>query len=368
MLVHCQHKELGCSWTGMLRQHGAHVVLDCPHGLTECSAGCKQILVRSELQRHLELHCCLRRVRCRYCRVEGTYSFISYSHEKVCPKLPMTCPNGCEGAAGLLQENLQHHLRACPLASIPCQFAQVGCNARVPRRELREHLAASQDSHLQILLDTVVEMKRALDSSQAEIKSLKSALRELQQECGKLRHSSSSSSSKYPKVPSSACVVHSLQQCVESSRSEPFLPVFLKMGHFDVQREKGGCWYSSAFYTSPAGYKLCLGVFPNGREKGEGTHLGVHVHVMGGEFDDHLSWPLKHEITVILHNQLSNTHHLHLDCSFTELLPGDRVAELDSVATHGSGTNQFVLLSKLGHNQLRNTEYVRGNCLYFEVC
>ena len=94
----------------------------------------------------------------------------------------------------------------------------------------------------------------------------------------------------------------------------------------------------------------------------------MHVHVMGGEYDDHLLWPLKHDITVILRNQLTNGHHLHLDCSFTELVPGLREHELDSVAVEGSGTNQFVLLSKLGLNQQRNTEYARGNCLYFEVC
>ena len=364
-LVYCQHKELGCTWTGMLRQHGAHVVLDCPHGLTECTLGCKQILVRSELQSHLELHCCLRRVRCRYCRVEGTCSFISHSHEKICPKLPMACPNGCEGVAGLFQENLQAHLRACPLASVPCNFAPIGCSATVPRRELREHLTASQDTHLQILLGTVVEMKRAIDSSQAEINSVKNTLRAVQQECERLRHSIAS---KQGGVPSPTSIARGLQQSVESSRREPFLPVFLKMGHLDLQREKGGCWFSSPFYTTPAGYKLCLGVFLNGREKGEGTHLAVHVHVMGGEYDDHLLWPLKHDITVILRNQLTNGHHLHLDCSFTELVPGLREHELDSVAVEGSGTNQFVLLSKLGLNQQRNTEYARGNCFYFEVC
>lgn len=365
MLVYCQHQELGCTWTGTLRQHGPHVVLDCSFGLTECPAGCKQILIRGDVQTHLDFHCCFRRVHCRYCSLEGTFNFISHSHEKICPRLPVACPNGCDGVTELRQEELQSHLRACPLEKVACNFAEVGCNAQVPRQELKEHLTSSNDGHLLIMLDAMVEMKRALYSSQGEIKSLRSSLRAVQEECERLRHSGGS---KHVTPPSPSSVVHSLQQSVDSSRSEPFLPLFLKMGHFDLQRGKGGCWYSSPFYTSPAGYKLCLGVFPNGCGKGEGTHLAVYVYVVGGEFDDHLRWPLKHDITVVLHNQLSHSHHLHLDCSFTEQQPGPRVMELESIATtHGSGTNQFVLLSKLRHDHQRNTEYLRSNSLYFEI-
>lgn len=49
--------------------------------------------------------------------------------------------------------------------------------------------------------------------------------------------------------------------------------------------------YSPGFYTSPYGYKLCLRINLNGLENGDGTHVALFVHVMRGDYDEHLEWP-----------------------------------------------------------------------------
>jgi TNF receptor-associated factor 4 len=50
---------------------------------------------------------------------------------------------------------------------------------------------------------------------------------------------------------------------------------------------------------------MCLGVYANGNGQGEGTHVSVGAHLMKGENDDHLTWPLW-KVTVKLLNQLED--------------------------------------------------------------
>ena len=49
--------------------------------------------------------------------------------------------------------------------------------------------------------------------------------------------------------------------------------------------------YSPGFYASPHGYKLCLRINLNGVKSGVGTHLALYVHMMRGDYDNHLEWP-----------------------------------------------------------------------------
>lgn len=49
--------------------------------------------------------------------------------------------------------------------------------------------------------------------------------------------------------------------------------------------------YSTAFYTSVRGYKLCLGVNLNGVSSGAGNYFALFVHIMLGDYDGNLRWP-----------------------------------------------------------------------------
>ena len=48
---------------------------------------------------------------------------------------------------------------------------------------------------------------------------------------------------------------------------------------------------------------MCLAIDANGWSNGKGTHVGVGIYMMKGEFDSHLKWPFRGEITVELVNQ-----------------------------------------------------------------
>ena len=54
---------------------------------------------------------------------------------------------------------------------------------------------------------------------------------------------------------------------------------------------------------------MCLSIIANGWEDGKNTHVSVFAHMMKGEFDSHLQWPFKGEITVQLVNQKDRGEH-----------------------------------------------------------
>ena len=70
-----------------------------------------------------------------------------------------------------------------------------------------------------------------------------------------------------------------------------------------AKMEKGECMYvnSSSFYTGYPGYQLCMVVHPNGNGIGIGTHVGVYLVIMKGDFDHQLHWPFSYSyrLTVI---------------------------------------------------------------------
>ena len=54
---------------------------------------------------------------------------------------------------------------------------------------------------------------------------------------------------------------------------------------------------------------MCLSMDTKGWGDGKDTHVSVGVHMMKGEFDSHLKWPFKGEITVRLVNQKERGEH-----------------------------------------------------------
>ena len=76
-------------------------------------------------------------------------------------------------------------------------------------------------------------------------------------------------------------------------------PPDIIVNEFERRKKEIKHWYSPAFYTHVGGYNMCLAIFANGWDTGEGTHVGLAIHMMKGEFDSHLKWPFKGEITVI---------------------------------------------------------------------
>lgn len=61
--------------------------------------------------------------------------------------------------------------------------------------------------------------------------------------------------------------------------------------------------YSTPFYTSHQGYKMCARVYLNGDGMGKNTHLSLFFVIMRGPYDALLEWPFAQTVHLFLINQ-----------------------------------------------------------------
>ncbi len=56
--------------------------------------------------------------------------------------------------------------------------------------------------------------------------------------------------------------------------------------------------YSSPFFTSRTGYKMCARLYLNGDGMGKGTHVSLFFVVMKGTYDALLKWPFRQRASI----------------------------------------------------------------------
>ena len=62
-------------------------------------------------------------------------------------------------------------------------------------------------------------------------------------------------------------------------------------------------WLSPPFYSHFGGYKMCMGVWPNGYDVRKGSHVSVVFYKMRDANTEGLRWPAKLPVTIHLLNQ-----------------------------------------------------------------
>ena len=210
---------------------------------------------------------------------------------------------------------------------------KLGCEKRVPRKDLEHHEEDSQQ-HLQLAIDAVDKQESKIDQLvllQSKVASLQSSLL-----------------AKYY-TPNSAT------------------PYKFKAEDFSELKDSSNEMFSPAFYTSPGGYKMCINVIPNGNGNGKGTHVSVFAYLMHGENDDHLPWPFTGTVTVELLNQLEDKNH-HYEA--TTFIPDSRASQrvMDGErAPTGYGDQCYIPQSSLGYDEAKHCQYLKDDCLYFSV-
>ena len=136
-------------------------------------------------------------------------------------------------------------------------------------------------------------------------------------------------------------------------------PMVFRMTGYNARKATDNWFYSDSFYTSPGGYKMCIGVVPNGHTTGKGTHVSVFARLVEGAYDASLSWPFIGTVTFILLNQFADDYHHSEMFEFTTI----------SNANVGNDYSnaQFISHSALSHDPVKNTQYVKNDTLYFRV-
>ena len=331
--VRCSNKSAGCEWVGELGELDNHlkpgsVEGQCDFVDVQCPLECGGRIKRCNLAKHKSNECNKRPFSCQYCDYKATHEKVVNDHWPKCQRYPKVCPNECS-TVEIERRFLQRHLQEeCPLEKIQCEFSFAGCQAKVERKSMKEHLDKGKDDHLKM---TASECKNL----RAELADLKLA---------------------FTKITPKPVF------------NQP--PPDIVMTDFERKQKQNKTWFSPGFYTHIGGYKMCLNIDANGWGVGKGTHVGVGVHMMKGEFDSHLKWPFKGEMTVELVNQneggkkyetktLEHSDPDERDKVFQRVTEGDR-------AEMGWGYDKFIPHSDL-YNPEEGKEYLVNDTLIFRV-
>ena len=138
--------------------------------------------------------------------------------------------------------------------------------------------------------------------------------------------------------------------------------------NFAKRKSRNGCIYSPPFYSSPGGYKMCIGICPNGTGEGKDSHVSVFIYLIRGENDDNLTWPFTGTVVIELLNQLEDKEHHQVKIRFkSEEASSQRVIKSERSGS-GYGRRKFISHSDLDYKGAVGTsprQYLKDDCLYF---
>ena len=343
--VYCSHKETGCNWTGDLGRLELHLATnktegECQFITVKCpvSTNCGAKLFRKSLEDHVTNICDYRQVKCKYCDYQSTYVAITTSHNNVCLKYPVPCPNNCSPQMHP-RSLLDSHLSLCPEQEVACAFSEMGCIEKMKRRSLQEHMKAN-------ILKHQMDMCQAYKAQNETIKTLLRDKKQLEEKVTCLTQ-------KVSNVPSSNWR-QEFKSTIEKERKcdwslylskmtaisfiysvAPLLlevPLAVKLNINSCKCGRTGSWFTAQpycsfpFYSQQNGYKLQLSVklvnqcpncvirylnlysIPPFFTK-QGNGMLVDIQIMDGEHDHELKWPFKKQISVTLLNKVTDNYH-----------------------------------------------------------
>ena len=305
----CNNSENGCGWVGELRSLDNHLTA-CEYLLLRCTNECmennKEVrILRRDLDQHLEYKCPNRQYQCPHCKDTGRYCDISTTHLDTCPKVKISCPN-TECKVILARCDISAHRSTCQFEKVPCKYAGIGCEEKLPRKDLQPH-ESNDTFHLHLAIETINEQQ----------------------------------------VKKRLCT--------------------FKFSEFSQYKFSEQEWYSPPFYTRPGSYKMCIRVNANGNDEGAGTHVSVYAYLMKGKNDDNLPWPFTGEVTITLLNQLEDKNHHSGTMSFPpDSDISGRVVDRE-IATTGYGHPKFISHAQLSYDAAKNCQYLKDDCLYLRI-
>ena len=339
--VKCPNWEKGCQWQGDLGDTAQHTGTDCQLETIYCPKGCKEEILRGHSRKHGAI-CTQRDYNCPHCFFYGTFANVTTTHFTACEFFTLTCPAGCHNRYS--RKQMASHLAECAEELVPCQYASIGCQEVIRRRQLQAHMDNQKDYHFRKAMEMVTLLGMAVTQLSMSMRL---------------------------GAPDTNCLPLPFRPWLQNMPTcYPRPPWVLEMNGFQEKKNEDEDWFSDPVYSHFGGYKMCLWVDANGHnENVEGTHVSVFVCLMRGDNDKNLKWPFKGTIKVSLLNQLEDgQHHTREPWS-----PDDDVSEDSSECVtegeraSGWGLPQYIPQQDLIYNRNKNCQYLKDNSLFFRV-
>ncbi|CAF1039075.1 unnamed protein product [Didymodactylos carnosus] len=128
---------------------------------------------------------------------------------------------------------------------------------------------------------------------------------------------------------------------------------------YRAQCESQPSIYSSPFYSSSYGYKMCMRLYMNGDGNAKRTHISLFFVLMRGEYDAILKWPFHFKVTFCLMDQSGKQQHI-ID-SFRPDIKSNSFQIPKTSMNIASGIPKFFPLSAL---QQDGNNYVKDDTMF----
>ena len=301
----------------------------CDYPLLPCTNECKIHNVT------VIYKCPRRQYQCPHCTEIHLFTMSEYEerttvHTETCPKVKVLCPND-QCPVSSFRCDIAVHRSTCEYEKVSCKYAELGCEERPLRTDLKKH-EDDHELHFQITTESVLKHRQQLQQLNFELLQLKQENTKLKE----IRHTTS---------------------------NEKFI---FKLTSFTRKRRDNEEFYSTPFYTSHNGYKLCINIEPNGNDEGRGTHVSVYACLMKGDNDDSLTWPFTGSVKTELLNQLEDKNHY----ATMYLYPYASVASkrvTDGQRGREFGRRKYISHSDLNYNVVKKCQYLVNDTLFFRV-
>ncbi|KAF5402634.1 TNF receptor-associated factor 4 [Paragonimus heterotremus] len=278
LAVRCSFATGGCLWTGKFAHLGSHLT-QCEHRIITCTNDCGVEFEQRYLDKHLSEDCPKRPKKCKFC--DATLMAVNeLKHIAVCPKFPVSCPNGCKKHEIPRSQLTDHLTTECSKQELPCPFEPHGCQFRGRKKKIEAHVTETSLEHLTMLNTSMQQITLLMQSQTKLFAELKLALAQQTKRIGALERCFGS------------WFIWKIDNYAEK---------------FNLAKSgKQTTIFSPAFYTHRCGYRMALSVCLYGSGECRGKFLSVFICLCRGEHDSLLPWPFTHQLTFTLLDQHAN--------------------------------------------------------------
>ena len=288
---------------------------------------------RRHIPGHVKDSCPLREIVCEFCEGKVKASEMN-PHLEDCAEFPLRCPNGClregeDGVREVRRNDIPVHLdNHCLLQKVQCLYWDHGCREEMERRHMDTHEREFLHIHFKLSI-TEIKFKQT-ESTQVtqdlrhnlDLANEKIAVQELQfTESLKLSRAELNAATKRIAILEEQNSNKDLQISSLITSIYPQLPkgrLEWKVEGVKQKIQNKEKTYSDPFYV---GLYKCQGSI-----RWDFISIVVRIHIMKGDFDSELHWPIRYKCSIVLTNQINSkdnlVYHTEISKEWLETYPG----------------------------------------------
>lgn len=184
LMIYCPNN---CEWKGQFSELFAHITQSCRKQIIKCiysSNGCDVTQTREEIHSKHIYECIYREIQCRNnCGCKDKILFLNEdAHMKICPNELIHCPQLC--GRSIMRKNIdEHYKNECVNTLFPCLYHEFGCEEKVLKSKLNEHLDTAFDEHNNMI---IVYMSKFYKEFEEKTKQIDDIEKETQEKIKKI--------------------------------------------------------------------------------------------------------------------------------------------------------------------------------------